>query len=111
MNCKNLKQWQTRRTLSTIWIGLLISLNTGMAAPFNEVQFFDRVNSIYYTLDQTELQNFTAWLTSNVFINSTEGFFQRRGVSARIYLDVRKQDVFQPPPVAGTGRQCKRPAC
>lgn len=75
MNCKNLKQWQTRRTLSTIWIGLLISLNTGMAAPFNEVQFFDRVNSIYYTLDQTELQNFTAWLTSNVFINSTEGFF------------------------------------
>jgi len=75
MNYLNLKKWRTLES-KIIFVLLIITFwNITATAQFEEVEFFNRVNSIYYTLEQTDLNNFTSWLTSNVFINSTEGFF------------------------------------
>ncbi len=75
MSLLNLKKWPIRKSVG-LFVTMLFFAGAGrIEAQLQEVEFFDRVNSIYYTLEQTELKNFTSWLTSNIFINSTEGFF------------------------------------
>jgi hypothetical protein len=76
MNLLHSKKWLIHRGSFLFGLFILIGGNINTYAQFSEVEFFNRVNSIYYTLEQTDLKNFTCWLTSNIFINATEGFFK-----------------------------------
>ncbi len=75
MSLLNLKNWQIHKSVLSTFIFISPLISSGLMAQFQEVEFFNRVNSIYYTLEQTDLKNFTSWLTSNIFVNSTDDFF------------------------------------
>jgi len=75
MSLLNLKKWQIHKSILSIYIFFCPLIDSNPRAQFQEVEFFNRVNSIYYTLEQTDLKNFTSWLTSNIFINSTDEYF------------------------------------
>lgn len=76
MNLLNSRKWRIHRGSFLLAILFLTVGSINTYAQFSEVDFFNRVNSIYYTLEQTDLKNFTSWLTSNIFINATDGFFK-----------------------------------
>ena len=75
MSLLNLKNWQIHKSILSIYIFICPLIDSSSMAQFQEVEFFNRVNTIYYTLEQTDLRNFTSWLTSNIFINSTDDYF------------------------------------
>ena len=46
-------------------------------AQFNETEFFNRVKTIYHSLRLTGLNNFSSWVTSNVFREQTKEFYEQ----------------------------------
>jgi hypothetical protein len=60
--------------LCLLWISVF-SLN--VSAQLDEREFFNRVNSNYYALELTELKNFSSWITSNVFEETTTKLYQK----------------------------------
>jgi hypothetical protein len=60
---------------------LLIIINTGIVnAQFNEAEFIYRVKTNYHSLKSTGLDNFSSWVTSNIFFEATK--------------DVSEEDIF-----------------
>ena len=62
------------KVLSVLWI-TVFSLN--VCAQFDEREFFNRVNSNYYALELTELNNFSSWITSNAFEETTKKLYEK----------------------------------
>lgn len=56
-----------------IIITVIISQN--VSAQFAQETFFNRVSSIYHTLNETALKNFSSWIVSDHFELNTAGFF------------------------------------
>ena len=46
---------------------VLLLLQPEAGAQVQEAEFFERVEQTYYTLDKTDLKNFSVWVTSNTF--------------------------------------------
>ncbi len=42
---------------------------------FNQEEFISRVKTIYHSLSLKGLDNFSCWVTSNIFLEKTKGFF------------------------------------
>jgi hypothetical protein len=60
------------------WISISILLTTASftAAQFNESEFIYRVNTIYHSLQSTDLDNVSFWVTSTFFIEQTQNNFK-----------------------------------
>ena len=54
----------------------LIFVHITLYAQIDEPTFFNRINTMYYALEETDLKNFSGWLTSNVFEETTKGFYK-----------------------------------
>ena len=51
---------------------LLILVNGTLPAQFNESEFIYRVKTMYHSLKLTGLDNFSSWVTSNIFLEATK---------------------------------------
>ena len=45
-------------------------------AQFSEPEFFNRVNKIYYALELTDLNNFSSWVSSNIFEETVKDIYR-----------------------------------
>jgi hypothetical protein len=64
---------KVRLLLSTVF--LILYTNT-LVAQFNEAEFTYRVKTGYHSLKTAGLDNFSSWITSNVFLEATKEFSQ-----------------------------------
>ena len=51
---------------------LFLIINGTLLAQFNEAEFMYRVKTIYHSLNLTGLDNFSSWVTSNIFLEATK---------------------------------------
>jgi hypothetical protein len=50
-------------------------MQMSLFAQIDEPAFFSKINNMYYALELTDLNNFSSWITSNVFEDATKGFY------------------------------------
>ncbi len=55
-----------------ISISIILLFVSHLFAQIEEQDFFERVNKNYYALELTDLQNFSSWITSNVFAETVK---------------------------------------
>lgn len=54
----------------------LCVLQFNALAQFSEPEFFNRVNKIYYALELTDLNNFSSWVSSNIFEETVKDLYR-----------------------------------
>jgi hypothetical protein len=59
-----------------ITLFLIIFCSTIVQAQFNESEFLYRAKTIYHSLKVTGLDNFSSWVTSNIFLEATKDISQ-----------------------------------
>ena len=63
---------------------LTIALIEVSHGQLNEIEFFNRVNSKYYSLQSANLNNFSAWITSNLFKSETGELLEKEVYSLEL---------------------------
>ena len=86
--CRN---WQVL-CKSFLYLGLFLICKPGNAQ-IDEPAFFNRVNDSYFTLGETDINNFSSWITSNYFKEATE-FFYNEEVFPLELIWVKPNDVY-----------------
>ena len=89
--------WQKCKSWLAISKALLVFIllfqNETILAQIDEPQFFQRVNTIYYSLEFTDLNNFSSWISSNVFKQATDGFYSTEVFPLEI-IWVKSNDLY-----------------
>ena len=76
MNCKNFSKHLSYQSIWIIHIIQLICIQS-VFAQFNESEFIYRTRNKYYTLEDTGLDNFSSWITSETFADQAKKIFKQ----------------------------------
>ncbi len=72
-----LLRWKSRPGINKFLVLTVICVFRFNAfAQINEPEFFNRVNTNYYTLELTNLNNFSSWISSNIFEETVRDLYK-----------------------------------
>lgn len=66
---------------------------SGLMAQFDEPEFFKKINENYYNLEDSEIDNFSAWITSGKFLEITAGFYNQEIFPLEL-IWVKPNDIY-----------------
>ena len=72
-----LLRWKSKSAMNKFLVLIVIYVfQFNALAQVNEPEFFKRVNTIYYALELTDLNNFSSWISSNIFEETTKDLYK-----------------------------------
>lgn len=72
-----LLRWKSKPVMNKFLVFIVIYMFPFDAlAQVNEPEFFNRVNTSYYALELTDLNNFSSWISSNIFEETTKDLYK-----------------------------------
>jgi hypothetical protein len=70
-------RWRSKPVMNKFLILTAIYvLQFNALAQFSEPEFFNRVNTTYYALELTDLNNFSSWVSSNIFEETAKDLYK-----------------------------------
>ena len=72
---------------------IIFILVTGLKAQFDEPEFFKKINEIYYNLEDSKIDNFSAWITSSAYKKVTAEFYKQENFPLEL-IWVKPNDIY-----------------